>query len=351
MRTRGITYDTGFASEGTTTHEPFIPEVVKREMQIIHDDLHCNAVRITGAYPDRLELAARYAADAGLEVWFCPFTNGLTEPELFDLLVDCAQRAENLRLRGAQVVFLTGSEISLFNSGFIPGESHVERLALLTSPEKLRSAIGGIRSRIDAFLGRAVEAIRARFGGKLSYASIPFENIDWSRFDIIATDAGYRTAAFAARFRDDIRAFVQLGREQRKPVAVTEFGCGTYRGASDLANRDDSNIEWGRGARPIGLKGEHIRDEDEQARYLQELLEVFSTEGVDSAFVYTFARYDLAYRCATGEDFDVVSAGVVKVLEGGYGRLYPEMQWEPKASFGTLADFYRNQSDSPRTVL
>jgi hypothetical protein len=35
-------------------------------VQIIHDDLHCNAVRITGADPDRLEIAAKYASEAGL---------------------------------------------------------------------------------------------------------------------------------------------------------------------------------------------------------------------------------------------------------------------------------------------
>jgi hypothetical protein len=347
MRIQGITYDTGFASAGTTTHEPFVPEIVRREMQIIQTDLHCNAVRITGAHPDRLEIAAKFAAEAGLEVWFCPFSSGLAREQLFDLLVDCAQRAERLRLQGAEVVFLTGSEISLFTSGFIPGESHTERLALLTSPEELRKAIGGIRARINEFLGHAVEASRMRFRGKLSYASIPFEGIDWSRFDIIATDAGYRTAAFAARFRDDIRAFVALGKMQGKPVAVTEFGCGTFRGAGDLAIRDDSNIEWGPGARPVGLKGEPVRDEEEQARYLRELLDVFAAEGVDNVFVYTFARYDLPVRCATREDFDVVSAGVVKVLEGGCGKRYPEMPWEPKAAFYALAERYQREFAPP----
>jgi hypothetical protein len=347
MHTRGITYDTGFASAGTTTHEPFVPEIVQREMQIIHDDLHCNAVRITGSNPRRLEIAAKFAAEAGLEIWFCPFTNGLTQEELFDTLLDCAERAERLRLQDADVVLLAGSEISLFNSGFIPGESHIERLALLRSPEDLRKEIGGIRARINAFLGRTVEAVRARFGGKVSYASIPFEGIDWTGFDIIATDAGYRAAAFAARFRDDIRAFVSQGRAQGKPVAITEFGCATYRGAGDLANRDDSNIEWGPAARPVGLKGEHIRDEEEQSRYLRELLDVFESEGVESVFVYTFARYDLAYRCETDEDFDVVSAGVVKVLEGGHGDRYPDMPWEPKAGFDMLAKFYRERADLP----
>ena len=97
MRFKGINYDTGFISAGTTTREPFDPRVVKREMQIIHDDLHCNAVRITGGYPERLEIAAAHAAEAGLEVWFCPFTNNLTSGEFLELLADCADRAERLR--------------------------------------------------------------------------------------------------------------------------------------------------------------------------------------------------------------------------------------------------------------
>jgi hypothetical protein len=117
MRAKGINYDTGFLSAGTSTHEPFDPDVVRREMRIIRDDLHCTAVRITGGDPDRLEIAAAHAADAGLEVWFCPFTNGLTQDALLDLLADCAERAERLRRRGAEVVLLTGSEISLFTSG------------------------------------------------------------------------------------------------------------------------------------------------------------------------------------------------------------------------------------------
>jgi hypothetical protein len=114
MRAKGINYDTGFLNAGTSTHEPFDGEVVQREMRVIRDDLHCTAVRVTGGDPDRLEIAATNAADAGLEIWFCPFTNGLTQDALLALLADCAERAERLRRRGAKVVFLTGSELSLF---------------------------------------------------------------------------------------------------------------------------------------------------------------------------------------------------------------------------------------------
>jgi hypothetical protein len=124
MRGKGITYDTGFITEGVSTHEPFDPQVVKREMRIIRDDLHCTTVRITGGHPHRLEIAASQAADGGLEVWFSPFTNELTTDQLLDLLADCAERAEWLRKRGAEVVFVTGAELSLFTRGFLPHRSN-----------------------------------------------------------------------------------------------------------------------------------------------------------------------------------------------------------------------------------
>jgi hypothetical protein len=139
VRGKGITYDTGFFRAGSTasTREVFDPEVVGRELAIIRRDLHCNAVRVTGGDPDRLEVAARHAAEAGLEVWWSPFTCDLTAGELLDLLGDCAERAERLRRQGAEVVLLTGSELSLFTVGFLPGDRLEDRLGLLATPGRL----------------------------------------------------------------------------------------------------------------------------------------------------------------------------------------------------------------------
>ncbi|MEU1940864.1 hypothetical protein ACH49O_42150, partial [Streptomyces coeruleorubidus] len=63
MRARGMTYDTGFVVHGQISREHFDPAVVRRELAIIRDDLHCNAVQIIGGDPDRLELAAGAAAE------------------------------------------------------------------------------------------------------------------------------------------------------------------------------------------------------------------------------------------------------------------------------------------------
>jgi hypothetical protein len=120
MRGKGICYDTGFLNRGVSTHEPFDPEVVRRELRIVAGDLRCNAVRITGGDLERLKITASHAAAAGLEVWISPFTTDLTGDELLDFLAGCAEHAERLRRQGAEVVLLTGSELSIGTGGSCP---------------------------------------------------------------------------------------------------------------------------------------------------------------------------------------------------------------------------------------
>ena len=86
MRARGINYDTAFYPDGNSSRKTFDPEVVRREMRVIADELHCTAVRVSGGDPDRLGVAAEHAAAAGLEVWFAPFPCELTTEEMLPVL-------------------------------------------------------------------------------------------------------------------------------------------------------------------------------------------------------------------------------------------------------------------------
>ena len=338
MRGKGICYDAGFVHAGVSSRESLDPDLVEREMQIIRNDLHCTAVRIIGGTPERLDLVAGLAAEAGLEVWFSPFTSDLTEDEMLGLLVDCAGRAERIRRTGAEVVLVTGGELSLLNKGFLPGETLIERIKLLAEPERLRELIPAIPARINDFLGRAVVSVREVFGGNLAYAAIPFERVDWAPFDYIGLDL-YRSREVADRYRDGIRALVAQG----KPVAITEFGTATYRGAGDKGARAGEIVEWDETTiKPLRLDGVYERDEAEQVAYLSELLDIFDAEGVDSAFVFTFESTQLPHRPDGDprDDLDRASYGIVKVLDGGRGETYPDMPWEPKAAFAALADRY-----------
>ncbi|MFD5113999.1 hypothetical protein ACFWNG_17040 [Streptomyces sp. NPDC058391] len=338
MRAKGITYDTGFVRYGVNSRERFDPELVERELRVIRDDLHCNTVRVTGGDPERLELIAGFAADLGLEVWFSPYPLELTTDEMLSLFADCAERAERLRQRGGEVVFVTGAELSLMNKGFLPGDTLDERVELLTGPDRLREQIAEVGARVNDFLGTAAALVRERFGGKITYAAVPLERVDWAPFDIVSLDL-YRTAGTAGQFAEGVRGLVAQG----KPVAITEFGAASYRGAGDVGARGLEIVEYDKDAGPVRLNGAYDRDEPGQAAYLRELLEVFDAEGVDSAFVFIFALYDHVHRPGGDprDDLDLASYGIVKVFDNGHGDTYPDMPWEPKAAFTALAEYYR----------
>ncbi|GAA4606550.1 hypothetical protein GCM10023195_23740 [Actinoallomurus liliacearum] len=335
MRAKGINYDTGFHPGGENSRKTFDSDVVRREMRIIADDLHCTAVRISGGDPERLTVAAEHAAAAGLEVWFAPFPCELTAEQMLPLFTDCAERAEDIRRGGTEAVLVTGCEVSLFAAGFIPGDDVYARIdALVSGDPAVYATMREVPARVNAFFAETVAAARKRFGGRITYAAGPWEDIDWTPFDLVGVDA-YRAAENAGRYVEELRAHFRHG----KPVAVTEFGCCTYRGAAArggtgwmIADRDSD---------PPRLDGVYVRDEAEQAAYMRELLQIFEREGVDSAFWFTFAGYGLPHRAGDPiHDLDLASYGVVKVLETGHGTAYPDLTWEPKESFHTLAAAY-----------
>jgi hypothetical protein len=334
-----MTYDTGFVRDGTISREGFDAEVVRRELAIIRDDLHCNAVQIIGGDPERLELAARCAAGLGLEVWFSPYPLELNADQILGLFADCAERAERLRKDGADVVFVAGVELTIMNRGFMPGNTVDERLRLLLGqPDLRRERLAEVNARFSDFLGNAMAAVRRRFLGRVSYASVPFERVDWTLFDIVSVEL-IRSAEVADQYREGVRSLVAGG----KPVAITGFGTATYRGAGDRGGRTMEILEYDEdtGA-PECLDGTYVRDEAGQAAYLRELLEIFDSEGVDSAFVFLFALSNYPHR-PDGDpryDLDLASPGIVKVLEDRHGDTYPDMAWEPKAAFSAVAGCY-----------
>jgi hypothetical protein len=325
MRAKGIAYDTGFVRHGEISLEKFDLDVVRRDLTAIRDDLHCNAVHLVGGDPERLERAAEIAADLELEIWFSPYPLELTPPEILTLFADCAERAERVRSAGAEVVFVTGVELSLMNSGFLPGDDITQRLAqLLGQPERMREAA----ARLNEFLAEAVAAVKEHFGGKLTYACIPFENPDWDLFDIKSFEL-IRSAEVADVYAESIRNVVAQG----KPVAITGFGTAAWRGSGVMAPRSMEIVEFDGAGLPVRVKDGYVRDEEEQATYLRELLEIFEEEKVDGAFVYMFALGNYPHRPDDpSRDLDMASPGIVKVHDDG--------SWKPKSAFGAVAEIY-----------
>jgi hypothetical protein len=115
MNRRGVCYDVGRVMMGQDWRPVFLPSQVRRELEIIKNDLHCNAVRICGQNVDRLMTAGEYALDQGLEVWLSPELWDKSPEETLEYVVSVAERAEGLRKHGGgDVIFSVGSELTLF---------------------------------------------------------------------------------------------------------------------------------------------------------------------------------------------------------------------------------------------
>lgn len=98
--------------------------VVRRELEIVADDLHANAVRIVGSDLGPMTAVAEIALELGLEAWFSPafFEHSLEETAA--RLVAAAEAATPLcTAHPGRVVFVAGSELTLFGPGLVVGKS------------------------------------------------------------------------------------------------------------------------------------------------------------------------------------------------------------------------------------
>jgi hypothetical protein len=335
MNRRGVNYDVGRVLWRNWRPE-FNRDGVREDLRVIRDDLHCDAVKLGGRDLDRLVAASEEALGLGLEVWFSPELWGRPPGATLTHIARAAGAAERLNRHWPdRVVFSVATEATLFVRGIIPGFTFHQRIA------RLRSAVRDGRhvDPLQSFLERAVRRARAVFGGPVTYASLPFEPVDWSLFDIVSVDH-YRDSRTEAGYRGTLDRLVRHGR----PVVVTEFGMRTYRGAgtdgklgtgisADRRTRLLHPIPGvGRLIRPRLGSGGYLRDETYQARRIVEDLEILDEAGVDGAFVCTFAEPLLVHDPDPWHDLDRGSLALVKTRADG--------TWERKESFRSVADFY-----------
>lgn len=339
MKYYGIHYDVGTpTTHGGLTRATFDPLIVEREISIIKDDLHCNAIRIAGESIERLIMASQYALSLGLKVWFSPSLQNATPSTTLAYLQDCAAAAETLRLQSpsTELVFLLGVELSAFMRGLLEGTTPVERLQTLMNPLRLlKSTVlkGSFHQHLNEFLAQAYDEIRAHFHGSLSYGAGSWEKIDWTPFDFIGLDY-YRDAHNKKHYEQPLQTYQQ----QDKPVVITEFGCCTYQGAADKGGFGWTIVDWR--TTPPQLKQEMVRDEDEQADYLMDLLTIFQQQHLAGAFVFTFSAPSYPHEDTVKYDLDTASYSVVKTYSSRSGKMYPDMPWEPKEAFFRLAAAY-----------
>jgi hypothetical protein len=338
MKYKGINYDIGTRTlAGGLTRPIFDVETVTREIEIIKSELHCNAIRISGLDIDRIGIASEIALKAGLTVWFSPVLQYEDQIGTFNYVLRAAGRAEELRLKYENIIFVMGCEFTLFTHGFIKGKTGEERMRNMFSPWSMIKSLVGIKrtynKRLRSFLSKLISEIKTLFHGQITYASGTWEKPDWKLFDIAGIDhyrASYNRQVYTKQLQEYKKAGI--------PLYITEFGCCTYRGAEDKGAMGWNIVDW-KQTRPR-LKGNFVRDESAQANELITLLEIFDSENISGAFVFTFVSYNYLYNDDPQYDLDMASYGIVKSLPDNKPGYQGKLPWLPKTAFYKLGNYY-----------
>jgi hypothetical protein len=347
VKHQGIHYDTGTLFRGpgyaiSTRRSALNWSQVHRELQIIRDDLHANAVRIGGSDVTRMLITSELALSLGLEVWFFPSFLEYSAAETTSRLVAAARAVASLEASyPGRVIFAAGSELTLFMTGLLPGKDVKSRLAALKDTPSLLAD-----DKLTEYLSELTAALRSVFSGPLIYASLPFEKVDWSLFDYVGVDH-YRELRTKTHYVEMLQPYLAT----TKPVIITEFGMRTFRGAESsgvlgFGVTDTTRLYLhtrpliGRLFRPR-LNAVYERDEAMQAREIGETLNELERSGVAGALLSTFATPQAPTNDTPRYDVDMDSMSIVKYLPTHHPSItYPDMPWEPKESFDVVAHHF-----------
>lgn len=92
------------------------------------------------------------------------------------------------------------------NHGFLPGDTTEERVSLLMSQRHL---VQEMIPKINDFLGKAVAVVREHFHGKITYAAVPLERIEYDDLRPVRLGGGYE--------RDEAGQAERPARPARRP--------------------------------------------------------------------------------------------------------------------------------------
>ncbi|MFF4268704.1 abortive phage infection protein [Streptomyces sp. NPDC001536] len=329
---RGVVYT---LVEGETPATAWSADRMRADLRAIRDDLHADTVDVTGDGVERLTATAAEAAELGLHIWLQPTLGDVPERDILDHLAETGRFAERLRRQGASVEFSVGCEFWLFVPGIIPGDTVFERIANLQNGTVDWAQM---QRRLARFTAKAAALGRRVFHGRLSYASAPeIDRVDWNLFDVVGIDY-YSYFPKRADYVRELKQHLRWG----KPVAITEFGTCTYRGAPEAGGMGWDIVDYDK--TPPELKGDPppVRSERTQAAYLTDLLAVFESMDLYAAMVFEFLTADAPHRPGDPRhDLDMASYGIAKAIQDRPGDPDTDWHWEPKEAFHAVARAYR----------
>lgn len=224
------------------------------------------------------------------------------------------------------MTLLVGSEFSLTSPGMLPGPRIFLRVQVLVRWRRFFDR--RITRKLDVLLKDALALARRNFQGPVTYAAGYWEQVDWAGFDLVGVNL-YRFGNDPAGYRERLTKLVE---ESDRPVVITEFGCGAFTGAEQRGQGSFLIVNWF--ATPPRVKEGYVRDEETQAAYLAELIDLYAGQDVHGCFVYTFSMPDFPHREDPRLDLDMAGFGVVRTAADDPGH------WERKKAFGVVASRY-----------
>ena len=304
------------------------PDDLGRDLTLIAQELHCNAVMLIGRDTDRLMSGARLALEIGLAVYVRPDATDLRSEDMLSQLATVAGLAEELRVEHSdRVTLLVGSEFSHTVGGIVPGPRSFIRLALILRYRRVLRR--RIQRRLADLLTRAAEVARNQFTGPLTYSAAAWEEVDWTIFDLVGVSL-YRSARNRGNYRERVRA---LAHDHGRPLLITEFGCGAFVGADDRGAGSFQIVNWF--SDPPRIRGDFARDESVQAGYLSNLIDLYDTGDVHGCFVFTYAMPGYPRSDDPAYDLDKAGFGLITVDDGTLKR---------KQAFDAVADRFRGRT-------
>jgi hypothetical protein len=297
---KGVDYEIGFPFQ---SNRPAVSETEMAEcLGVIRSELGCNAIKIKGGFDELLVKCAEIAAQKSFELIIVSprydkssQTEDLWIDQHVERVVSFSSKAESLLARINNLILCIGEELQYSTRGFVNASSYDERIDLYGKMKSEERAV--VDERLNAYLAKIIKGVRENFHGLITYSPNPMTSfaVKWQELGLDACAPMLYNSDVRQAYKDCLR-FKSLG----KPVYIAEFGCGTFEGAASAAGaawRSYVNQPY---------------SQEEQAQYIREAVDVFSTAQVDGIFYWTLI---LKY------DNDARSSGILR-----YGKNMPAVR-------------------------
>ena len=342
MKIKGMNYDIGIEfryGDSSSKLNLFNKEYLKRDLEIIRDELHCNAIRLSGTDVQDMIDGTEIVLQAGLDCWTSPHYIDAPLQDVEDKTQALAAGLEPLRAKypDHEVVIIYGCEMHHF-APFLPGDNYSERLAAIGQPD-FPQILADASAKLNDYFARVIPKMREVFGGRITYTTVTFETIDWTPFDIICLDQ-YKSMHNRDTFKQELTPFIEMAKAQNKSFVIPETGYCCFKGCSDHGAAGFMVLY------PVGdgkLNMEIERAEQEQADAFTDVLTDIDSLDVEGVFAFTFVYSQMPHvENDPIHDLDMAGFGIVKTYpDGKMGSTYEGVNWEPKEAFYAIRDFYK----------